>query len=236
MDKRKYLQAGSVDRAHIKLTEILVRYPLPEVQRYAARLEKAAAEIKAYDAAQKEAKGALRAAGALTDRARDDIRREHLKPIARRARGFFKQDPTVMQAAVLPHTHDTLEAHANAALALAKALAPYVKACHEEGSPKNFLRDLRAAAKKVRAVAKRGDAAREQRGSATRSLTRLVRRAREDVQTIESLLEAEEVRRRGDPVFHTLVNEWRNASRVGKRKGRPRERGKQKPTSDDETS
>ncbi len=234
MDDRERRQVDTISNGGDVLEELIAGYPaLKEIAAHGKTIRMARAKIRALAGTQSANSGKLPASAAVTAGARKKLRARLLIPTARRARKYFSTDPTVLGAMRVPHAHASLAIHADAALAMANALAPHRKAWRDAGLPSDIVGDLKAAANAIRVTAKRHENAQQTSTSAGRQIDVLIRDARDDIRLVDALLAAEMVERADDRKFNGLVVRWHVATRVGRRKGRPPTRGRRKPRPSD---
>jgi hypothetical protein len=218
--------------------KVLTRLPTnePELRAILAgrtRIERHLDTAEREASLQLAARTRLNRTGMSTSALRSDYRTLTLIPVVRKAKLLFRDNATVMAALRVPLARETLEAHAVAGLAVAKALAPHEKFCRSEEFPRHFLRDLRAGAKTLRAAATLGDKAREEQSRATRALQPAIAAARAEMRAIDADIEAYRLRAMrtrpssapaSQAKILDILREWSDQTRIGKPVGRPRKR------------
>lgn len=228
MNKRQELQIDSIHRGVLVLKDLPDVPEWSDVRRLRDELSARLATLKTISVAQLSAKRGRGGASKEIDLARRAIRVKHLIPVARRGKRLFKHESKMVWALSVPPARATALAHAEAALAMAKALRPHLKFCHAEGFRRGFLTELRTAGEQLRATAKQGGSARSTLVQSTWQLRVNVREARQ----LASILDAElcALTLRAPPHFEShgtadrIVNAWSRAIRLGKPLGRPRRR------------
>ncbi len=228
MNSRQKLQVRSLKQGLRRLAQLPDGPEYAELRRLRKMLAASVATIESLSQRQGEAGGAVHDPFDSLNVARRAIRAKHLLPVSRRAKLLFKHDPDVLVALKVPPARGTLEEHALAAFAMAKALGPHAQFCHEENFQKGFLTDLKAAGTKAMARAKVRESAREAYSSATRRLQEAIRNGRELGSLIEVELKAAHHRFSGRlgvaPPLQALINTWPGEYKLGKPFGRPKKR------------
>jgi hypothetical protein len=157
----------------------------------------------------------------------EELREDHLLPIARRGKSLVRNQPKREEMLRVPHkkAHSTvMAAHATA---LAAWLKPFERTFVAAGFEKNFLARLRAATKALVRRSKVTGTAQRERSQATAALGAALQRGNVLKDAIDGLLQPHF---RKDP---DLRDHWESAKRLSKRAGRPKKKrgpDKEKPS------
>lgn len=149
------------------------------------------------------------------ERLRQAMRAEQLKPIVRVARALAAEHPELATLTKLPPVQADTVSLLAAAGAIADAAAPHEALLVENGLPADFLAQLRAAIAELRdGMDDRGNSVRRRAG-ATAAIDEALDRGRRAIQLIGTMVE------RAAKTDPQLMAEWRSASRVTPKVGRP---------------
>ncbi|HEX7938794.1 MAG TPA: hypothetical protein VF483_07350 [Gemmatimonadaceae bacterium] len=119
----------------------------------------------------------------------------------------------------VPHARASAQKVAEAAVAMAEALAPHTKLLKDAGYPREFLKVFRSRAKALSNWEQGAAKSRTERSLATREIAEALKEGMQAVTVIEGLV----MRAYSDqPIMLRL---WKNRRRVSKRIGRPKRRG-----------
>jgi hypothetical protein len=231
VDKRQSMQVASLTRGALMLQGLPDVPACAEVLRLCDEFQALVARLTDVHLEQVDARSGRGLTSRSIDGAVRTLRRRHLIPVSRRAKRLFKHDAGVLKALRVPARRATPLKHANAALAMAKALRPHVAFCHAERFRRGFLTELREAGKQLGKMAKQSDAARAAYSRATTRLRVDVRDAREQASIIDAelralLLPGSGLTNRQRDEVGTRVYVWARAIKLRKNVGRPPKRNR----------
>ena len=157
---------------------------------------------------------------AQVERRKEQLRRERMMVLARLCGKYLRNTPEELVLKV-PHKSANAGEVAEAALRLADAMEPHRDYIVEAGKPADFLDQMRREAHELQLSARRSGTARNRRSQATRDIADAIAKGMGILDQLEGLVMAHHGADR------RKVEYWRRWRRVSKKKGRPRERGKQ---------
>jgi hypothetical protein len=180
------------------------------------RLDAIAERISKWGNAQDVATG--RSYGKAIRRLRLLLRQDHLIPVSRYGRECLRWTAGIERALKVPHARANSATLVLAAERIATAVSPKqrMKLFLEANFPRDFIAQIRAAAKELADCSRQDDTTRRQRIRATLELRRALSEGRRTIATIEALLL---------PHFRTqpgLARGWRSVARVPRKQGRPK--------------
>ncbi len=219
-DVRRYLS--------IKRCDELIReqdFPGAAVKVAAKRVAILHTELTALWAREEKTRGVRPWDGKEIRKRSRDLRKEHLTPIAKAAkgiRGFITHTPGAAEALKLPHVTDSAEKHVEVGERFGGFMKDHRKSFLEETAfDRNFLSKLRAAVKELKTQSRFATASRTLRTELLRDIKEHLQEGRAKVDLLGSLLEPLLIERK-------LVGAWAQASRVGRKIGRPRDTPEQR--------
>lgn len=149
---------------------------------------------------------------------RQDLRRKHLLPIVRHGRSLLAGLPGIREDLRLPRVRMSDAEWVESARRIAKAVRPHRKVFLAAHFPSDFLQRLDAAARALHARSRTGNAQINRMSLATRAIGDDLRRCRELVAMIDSLVAAD------DSISAIWKELWRQSTRIPKRIGRPKKK------------
>lgn len=202
-----------------RVQDFLTAHPIAGASAGATRarqaLDDAVQRIERHATDQYTARSTGTSDSRRAERLRRALRTTHLRPLAHMARAIVDEHPEVAELTTLPPTSADSEALVAAATSMTELATRHEALLVDSGLPGDFLAGLRAATETLRqATDDRGEAARRRTG-ASAALQDAIDRGRRAVQLLDTVVETTV---RSDP---QLLAEWRLASRVTSRQGRP---------------
>lgn len=183
-----------------------------------ARLDAAAIRLQALRTAQSTARAMLPADPVEIRPLREALRKDHLARIRKAGKVLLKWAPGAERAMGVPKKRASTAALLEAADRMLAYLPRCAKVFVANGYPRDFVANLRAATSALRERTSRSGTFRRALTLATARIKPVLEKANKDVIFMGVLLHD---RLRDDPLFATG---WRQASRVERKKGRPRQR------------
>ncbi len=180
-----------------------------------AGLDDAVRQLSAYAADQNAATTNARGDTLKKRALYDELRKDHMLPIAQIARHELRGDTDFADIKVPKRKTPSAKLIA-AARGLAQEAQRHEAVFVRAGLPVDFVEQLSAAADALEQVIKERGATRLQRTGATAALGAQVKRGRKAVMVIDAAL------RRALKGNASLMAEWRSAHRVGRKTGGPR--------------
>lgn len=219
-DMRRFL---SIKRCDTLLKE--QKFPGTAVRLSVKRLAVVCGELEQLLEDEKDAKRLTPWDGKEIRKRSRNLRTEYLSTIARAARaidGFVKHTPGAAEALKVPHQTDSAALHVEAGDRFVKFLKTHrVNFLRETGFDRNLLSKLRAATDELRTQSAFAHTTRRQRSSVLRAIKRRLTQGRAQIDLLTRLLEPFLIERK-------LEGAWAQASRVGPKKGRPRDTPEQR--------
>ncbi len=191
-----------------------------------ARLEAVVARCEALREEQAAARRLLRLDTHDIRPLRSALRERHMIPIGRAGKRLMKFAPGAERAFTVPKKRATMAALLEAAESMLKYVQRHARLFISSGFEKDFVARLRLAIEALRERTSRAGKGRQRGTRATTGLKRELSKGSDIVTILDALLGA---KLHGDGVLATL---WRQASRMEKRLGRPKQRRRKAAPSD----
>lgn len=148
------------------------------------------------------------------------LRRERMIPMARLMKRLLAFAPGMERAVRVPHARADALTVATAAIEMAKFIEPHMELLASAGVPRSSAAELRAEAERLAETLQGADEAREVRGRVTREIAAEMKSAMAIVGVIDGMMHVHFARQ------PDLMKHWKQRRRVGKRMGRPPQKGK----------
>ncbi len=201
------------------------QFPGAAIELAAKRLAVINAELQELRDRESMAKGRLPWDGREIRKRCRNLREEHLKPISKAAKAideFVKYTPGAALALKVPHKKDSAELHVAAGVRFTKFMKEHrAEFLRETGFDRDFLGKLRATTRELRIQSTFASRTRTERSSLLREIKVRLTKGRRQIDLLKVLLEPLLIERK-------LQTYWAMASRVGPKKGRPRDTPEQR--------
>lgn len=189
---------------------------LPEIATLARRLLRHAERVTALSSQEYSAtRNASRGEAALIARRKADLRETHLKRIAKAGRKLMRNVPGVARALAVPAKSAPADSLVASARAMVKAVRPARKLFVEAGFAPDFDKACANAANALAHAARESGSSAARTARVRRDLADAIRDGRATIEVIDAVLQPRFALDSG------LAIEWRSATRVGRRAGRP---------------
>lgn len=145
----------------------------------------------------------------------ENMRQQHMLPLARMGRRLFRGDSAITSALAIPHKRASSDEIFAAADRMVKTLRPHRKFLAASGGDDKRITILHAEVRRVRAILREADGASADRAVPTRRMADLFASARLDILALDGLVVATRNKE--------TIRDWKALIKIGGRIGRPKQ-------------